>query len=78
MRVRCPRRHVLVIVAALMSMAAFAQNRTSAPPQPRPNILLIVADDLGYADIGASPVMSLSRPQLGRCATLGAPESIPR
>lgn len=39
------KNYALLVVAALLSVTAAAQDR--------PNILLIVADDLGYADLGA-------------------------
>jgi hypothetical protein len=71
MHVRCPHRQVVVIVLALMTMTAFGQNRTSVPRQPRPNILLIVADDLGYADIGVYGSKDIRTPNIDRIARDG-------
>jgi arylsulfatase A-like enzyme len=53
---------------------AFYQVRASKGPQPRPNILLIVGDDHGYADISAFPNArpDISTPSFDRLATSGA------
>ncbi len=53
---------------------AFYQVRAEKGPLPRPNILLIVGDDHGYADISAFPNArpDISTPNLDRIATAGA------
>ena len=43
-----PKRYGLVL--GLLTLGACSSPQE---PDPRPNILLIVADDLGYADLGA-------------------------
>ncbi len=44
---------------------------SSAPQQRRPNILLIVADDLGYGDLGATGAPDISTPNIDRLAAEG-------
>ena len=55
--------HVLPIVAALPSLAAVAQQH--------PNVLLIVADDLGYGDVSAYGSQTISTPNIDRLALGG-------
>lgn len=47
-----PERVVVGFLVTLLGL--ILQGLAQAAPAKRPNILLIVADDLGYADIGAS------------------------
>src|SRR5436309_3541681 len=54
-----------VIAAAL----AMALGQTTAPP--RPNVVLIVADDLGYGDLGSYGAPDIKTPNLDRLARDG-------
>ena len=59
-------RHLIAaLVAATATIAA-------ASAQTRPNVVLILADDLGYGDVGAfNPAGRISTPHLDRLAREG-------
>lgn len=58
-------RHPLIaLLLALTATAAAPLIHAADPAQPRPNILVIMADDLGYADIPAQGGQGLSMPNI--------------
>ena len=61
-------RYLAVIGLALTVVAAPA----SQTPPPRPNILFILADDLGFADVGFNGGKQIATPRLDRLAASGA------
>ncbi|NMG43018.1 sulfatase-like hydrolase/transferase [Aromatoleum toluvorans] len=65
-----PRLLAKLCVAAV-ALAAALPAVHAAPPAKRPNILLIVADDLGYTDLGAYGG-EIATPNLDRLAAGGA------
>lgn len=64
--VRLPRVGALVL-AVLGSFAAAAP----AAPERRPNIVLIVADDLGYAELGCQGATDIKTPHIDSIARAG-------
>ena len=60
------------VVATLMALAlACCAALTSAQPAPRPNIVLIYMDDLGYGDTSAYGATAIRTPNIDRIAREG-------
>jgi arylsulfatase A len=61
-----PKLSVLLLLSALASTAR------AAPPKPLPNIVFILADDLGYGDVGCyNAEAKVATPNLDRLAREG-------
>jgi arylsulfatase A-like enzyme len=65
------RRHVLAGISALPLAGAGLLGSASAAAQKQPNILFILADDLGYGDLSIYGQTDFQTPQLDRLARQG-------
>src|SRR5215813_6682708 len=61
-----------VCCLALAALATTGATRTQQPVRRAPNIVIIFADDLGYADIGSFGATGYATPNLDRMAREGA------
>ncbi|MBL8811232.1 MAG: sulfatase-like hydrolase/transferase, partial [Planctomycetaceae bacterium] len=61
----------LIILSVLSAATVFAADPTSSEPVARPNILVIVGDDMGYADVGFHGAKDIPTPNLDALASGG-------
>lgn len=61
----------LAILAVLTAAALLSPTITAAPPSSRPNIIFIMADDLGYTDVACYGSKYYETPNIDRLATQG-------
>jgi arylsulfatase A-like enzyme len=69
MQIRLTRR--TVVTGAIATAAALTRRSAAAVPPARPNILFIMADDLGYADLSCYGRPDFQTPNLDRLAAQG-------
>lgn len=63
---------MLLLAAAILALSPVANgNLLAAEPAPRPNIVLILADDMGYADLGVQGGKDVPTPNLDALAAAG-------
>ena len=66
-----PMKQILLVLASLLLAPLTALHAAATPSSARPNIILIMADDLGYETIGANGGTSYRTPVLDRLAATG-------
>ena len=69
---KCFQCHLSLVLVPAFALAAFAfPGFVQAADQPRPNILFILADDLGYGDLGCYGSPQIRTPNIDRLASSG-------
>ena len=58
-------KHTLALLTALL-LAPLAVLHAADVPKPKPNIIIILADDLGYGDLGCYGATKVKTPNINR------------
>ncbi len=61
-----------MIFAALLLLSSAASQAADSPPGERPNVVIMLADDLGYGDLGCYGHPQFKTPRIDRLAAEGA------
>lgn len=64
-------KNTFAFLAALLFVASIELDAAAAPPSSRPNIIFIMADDLGYTDVACFGSKYYETPNIDRLATQG-------
>ena len=64
-------RPLLISPSALALLSGVLPLHAQQDESPRPNVLLIYADDLGYADLGCYGAKNVQTPNIDRLARQG-------
>jgi arylsulfatase A len=66
------RRRALLGAAGVAATASLAGLALAAPPKRKPNVIVVLCDDLGYGDVGVFGGRTISTPNMDRLAKQGA------
>ena len=61
-------RSVRIRITLATLLVAFVASLTTAAPAPRPNFLIIIADDLNWRDLGCTGSPDVKTPNIDRLA----------
>ena len=64
-------KYTHIFIATLLLAASIVHDAVAAPPSSKPNIIFIMADDLGYTDVACFGSKYYETPNIDRLATQG-------